>query len=119
MTQKIPKIGDKLWYVPRERYMGSPRELTVTKVGRVWFETDGRRGLRFRIDTMQADGGQYISPGRAYWSREFYELESALDAEWEKFRNMILNTRHRPESVEYIQQIQKAFETLGIKDQPQ
>ena len=29
-------VGQELWFVPRERYLGQPRMVKVTKVGRKW-----------------------------------------------------------------------------------
>jgi len=66
MAERELVVGDVLWYVPTDRRWNKPRSVTVTKVGSVWAEISDR--LRINKRTFQADGGQYQSPGRCYWS---------------------------------------------------
>lgn len=89
-------VGQKLWFVSsnnrRDEY-----EITVAKIGRKWIETG--RGLRLDKSTLWADGGQYVSPGRAYVSRQAWDEEKALNAAWDALFQRIRNTYHRPEGV--------------------
>lgn len=84
-------VGQTLWYVPHQRYeSGRDRgtEVTVIKVGRKW--ADLNRGIpRISIQTMQADGGQYSSPGRCYLSRDEWLAEITLNAIWRDFASRI------------------------------
>lgn len=68
--------GQKLWMVPRHRYMGEPREVTITKVGRKWLTLDNRH--RAAVDGLTLDGGEYMSPGVCYLTRQEWEIEKTL-----------------------------------------
>lgn len=77
------KVGQKLWFVPSQTRTGSPREVTVEKVGRVWATLDNDR----RCDASgRVDGGQYQSPGHCYESRELYELQRSRLTAWRRFK---------------------------------
>lgn len=74
------KAGQILWYVGRYDRYTKGHSVTITKVGRKWAETSIRK--RINIETMEADGGQYASPGCCYESKEAYEQMIALNKEW-------------------------------------
>lgn len=73
------EVGQRLWYVPRER--GQPHEVTVGKVG------------------LHIDGGEYSSPGRCYLSREEWEVEDATRRAWNGLRVEVTNRPPAPEGV--------------------
>lgn len=82
MTAEL-KVGQKLWWVPSQRYAGSQREVTVEKVGRIWAQLSERS----RIDkqTLIADGGEYMSPGRCYLSKAEYDEHIERVTAWNSF----------------------------------
>ncbi len=75
--------GMSLWWVGSNNRK-TQEEVTVTKVGRKWATLSN--GLRIDIETLAADGGQYVSPGQCYESRQVYEQAIALHIAWQKFR---------------------------------
>lgn len=92
-------VGQELWFVPHERGREKPRALKVMKVGRKWAEVGFTIGLpdnknygphswgRIDVKTLWADGGQYISPGRCWASREAWEAEKNRQATWRALRS--------------------------------
>ena len=90
------KPDDVLWYVPNS---GVPCEVTVDKVGRVWFTVKKYRKDRFSIDNGYADGRGYSSHGRCYVSREAYESKVELDRLWQAFRMDTQNRFNTPPEV--------------------
>lgn len=67
-------VGQKLWFEPHLAWLGQPREVTVTKVGRVWAEVDvGSRSFRISKETLVVDAGSNAYPGRCYLDRREWE----------------------------------------------
>lgn len=110
-TRKPLQVGQKLWYVPRHRGSGKPREVTVKKIGRIWAELD--YGGRINIDTLEADGGQYPSPGRCYLSRADYERENYRERLWTALKGR-LDRRYRAPADISADRIIQAAEILGV-----
>lgn len=104
------KVGQKLWFVPNERH-GNPREVTVTKVGRKWFETDGYTP-RISVESLKADGGQYLSPGRCYLSKSEHTHAVATTQAWSEFKRQIERMWQSPD----LEQITAAREALGMSN---
>jgi hypothetical protein len=91
-----PTVGQTLFFVPsysRDAHLA--REVTVTKVGRMWSELSN--GYRIGNEDWIADGGGYSSPGRCYASREEYEHELARQQYWESIVRSISDTWRCPE----------------------
>lgn len=63
------KVGQELWWVPS--YDMKPYSVTIKKVGRKWAELNNHP--RININTLEADGGHYASPGRCYLSKQDYD----------------------------------------------
>lgn len=74
------KVGQKLWWVYSFNRFGNSRYVTVTKVGRKWAQLDN--GCRINNDTLCAERGEYMSPGRCYLSKDIYDAEVALKKAW-------------------------------------
>lgn len=89
------QVGQKLWFVPRDRRSGAPCEVTVEKIGRKWARI-GR--ARVDLDTLVVDGGIYLSPGRCYEDRAAYEAKAARDVALSELRQKI-NQMTPPDSV--------------------
>lgn len=73
------RAGQKLWFVPSERRR-TPYEIEVQSVGRKWVNCNDR--LRFDMDTLEADGHGYSSPGKAYLTKADYELARRRSEAW-------------------------------------
>lgn len=91
-------VGQKLWYVPN-RNRGGQCEVTVTKVGRLWANLDNRE--RISLESLEADAGQYSSPGRAYLSKGDYELSLRLHEVWREFRRRVDHQYLPPDGVTF------------------
>jgi hypothetical protein len=104
-------VGQKLWLVPSQRYLGEPREIAITKVGRKWLTLDG--GARADVDGLVLDGGQYSPPGYCYATRDEWEAEKALNDEWSKLRRDIDCSRRVPVGTS-VKAIHDARAILGL-----
>jgi hypothetical protein len=69
------KVGDTLYYVPRDNRYWRNEPVTITKVGRKWCVLSNNRRFDRTDDKywMYVDGGEYSSPGTLYRSSEDYE----------------------------------------------
>lgn len=90
------KVGQKLWMVPRERYLGAPRFVTVTKVGRTWAHIDCH-SYRVGLKSMKIDGGEYTSPGRCYLTKEEHDRELERERVWRELRKLVAEHHTPPE----------------------
>jgi hypothetical protein len=70
-------------------------ESEITKIGRKWVTLKGYHG-RFDMETGWIDGGDYLSPGRVWTSKEEYEAEVAADAAWKELRDLFGRCGSRP-----------------------
>lgn len=86
MDKKLQE-GQKLWWVYSSNRRGQPREVTVTKVGRKWAQLDNN--CRIDIETLLADGGDYMSPGCCYLSKDIYDSGVALQKAWSEMKRDI------------------------------
>jgi hypothetical protein len=109
----VIEVGQKLWFVPAQRYAGAPREIAVTKVGRKWAYTDEGRADRFDVNTLALDGHGYNSPGRLYLRREDHALEVEVSAEWSKAAASMRNKYRAPEGVS-VADIKAAVKLLKL-----
>lgn len=91
------KVGQALYWVPRETRFRNPREVTVTKIGRKWVQLDNRE--RIDIESLCADGGQYASPGQCYLSKADYEHAIKLSNNWTALRRDIESLWKAPNGV--------------------
>lgn len=100
------QVGQTLWYVPFRR--GEPREVTVTKVGRLWGSFDAEySGGRFDLKTLRIDN----STGQLYLNREVYERDVFLRKAWGELRKEIDRTYSPPPGVT-INQVDNAMRSL-------
>lgn len=112
MTEKL-KVGDVLWYRPTYH---SPRSVTVTRVGRVWAETDYRVPLAVNPDQSGAyvakgESG-YSSPGCAWRSEADYRASLRP----EKLRAAIHARTHSWEQAPLtLAQLEAAAKALGVE----
>jgi hypothetical protein len=108
----LPDItqGSVLYRVYHDRRDGSPKEVTVTSVGREWIGVDDHRTKRFRKDTMIADAGR----ARLYPSKEVYEAELARRTNWQKLRQLVSSKWQVPEDLS-SDDIRKALGLLTSK----
>lgn len=104
-------VGQRLWFVPEQRWNGQPRELTITKIGRKWITLNDDH--RASIENLIVDGDGYSSPGRCYVDQVAYEEEKALNEAWTAFRQDTDRMRRTPELVT-IESIQQARKLLGV-----
>jgi hypothetical protein len=106
------KAGDAVWFVPREKYNGPPRELTVTKVGRKWATLgEGWRSMRADLVTWDVDGGEYSSPGQLYALEDEWQTEKKLEEHWSVFLRWVSRRYRRPKHLTATQ-IEEVFAVL-------
>jgi hypothetical protein len=114
-VKHVLTVGQKLWLVPSQQGYRQPREATVTSVGRKWATLDTSQYGRDRIslETLAVDGGDYVSPGQCWLSREDWVVATLADTLWQQFRKSIEYGR-RPNGIT-AEAIQQAAELLGVK----
>ena len=81
-------VGQVLWFVPSQRGGGGqPREMTVRKIGRKWAAISSRAADEYRIslETLDADGGDYMSPGTCWLSQAEHEASQRASVAWRAF----------------------------------
>ena len=113
MTAEPIKVGDQLWLVPFRNFQGTPRFVTVEKIGRVWgyFETDSR----FLLETLGISGFQGVTLHR---SREVYEAKVRTNKAWNRLRTLIDRKYEAPPNVTRSE-INQAAELLGFTITPE
>ena len=91
-------VGQVLWFVPHDRRIGYPVEVTVGAVGRKWAVVTNPSGRTHRLDkhTLEADGAGYTSPGQAHLSREAYEDRMVVVDAWRSIGNYLGGNRWNP-----------------------
>lgn len=107
-------VGQELWFVFSGNH--SRREshaTTVKKVGRKWAALSN--GYRIDVQSLQADGAGYNSPGRAYPDRNAYEAEAERQRLWSVLRRRIDQTYRVPDGVT-AEQIKIAAASIGLLD---
>lgn len=106
------EVGQKLWFVPRQRYLGEPKFVTVEKCGRKWLTLDN--GYRADVATLNVDGGRgYYSPAACYYSREEWEAEKALKEAWVGFRGAVDRSLTMPSGTT-LERIEQARKMLAL-----
>jgi hypothetical protein len=87
-------VGQVLYYIKYAHNRNSVPEgfpITITKVGNRWLSTDNH-WIRIDKNTLQADGGKYSSPGKAWLSEEEYITHYTRNKLWmEIFRSVRAN----------------------------
>ena len=86
--------GQVVWYVPNYGSTHS-RNLTITKVGRKWAETEDRH-LRIELGTTDVHETNYGLRGTVYESKELWERAARLQAAWDDLRLDTYRRRWRP-----------------------
>lgn len=104
------EVNQKLWYVPYQKYHGSPRGVTIEKIGRKWITLSN--GQRCDKDG-NVDGGEHMSLGKCYLDRELYDNQLARENVWKIIRDFIDYNRQSPESLTIENLVEIAFK-LGI-----
>ena len=80
------EVGQELLYVPAY-HRKKPRMVKVIKVGRRWATLDNRS--RIDMQTLEAGGGDYSSPGRCYSSSTEYEEQRRRGILYERLRHRL------------------------------
>ena len=104
------KVGQGVWVVFKR---GTLRYIEISKVGRKWVTL--KNGYRFEKTKTSLDGGDYVSPGRIYESKQAYEDELQLRTGWEELRKYL--DRIMPPDMT-MERIRAARAALGIEDDP-
>ncbi len=106
------EVGQKLWFVG---YRGNARQVTVTRIGRIWVTLEYPAHKPYRINpvNLEVDGGDYASPGQCYLSREVYENEKAVLRNWSDLIQRI----HTPRPINNIgkEDLMKIKQLLGLE----
>lgn len=119
-------VGQKLYFVPRDRRVGSPRTVEVIHIGRKWATLNGENATNNgsftwtfgRCDKVTGivDGKGYSSPGTCWVSREAYESDNLRLAAWEWLRASLQARARPPRPDVTIDDIHAAAKLLGIED---
>ena len=67
------KIGQKIYFKPINNAARGSRDIietTVSKIGRKYFECEGMWSIKFFIDTLGDNSGQYCSSYKGYLSKQ-------------------------------------------------
>ena len=107
-TRPKPVIGQQLWYVTSVRYRNN-RLVTVTKVGRKYFETDERD--QWHIDTWRQKT-DYTS-GTLYLAEQEWLDDKALAIAWGELQNTIRDRYFPALTLEQIQQVMEWMENTN------
>lgn len=108
--------GQELWLVPSQRYLGQPRFVTVTKVGRKWADIS-ERGYRVELATLVVHGGTH-SVGRCYVDRAAYEAERYRQECWSALKEHVDHKWNVPSNI-VLEQIRVAAMALGVELPPE
>lgn len=106
------KVGQKLWFVPREMRWRQPYEVLVSKVGRRWAHLSD--GHRMPVGSLIVDGGGHVSPGRCWLSREEWEAAQNRQLSWSRVRSFFDRKYSIPDIVT-DEQIKEVARILGIE----
>lgn len=104
-------VGQKLFYVPRNRFGGEPREVTVVKIGRKWAHLD-LPDERIDRETLEVYSGGYMAHAKVWRSREEWEVATRLEGDWGAFMKWLRNKWQVPEGVT-SSDIRTAAKALG------
>jgi hypothetical protein len=107
-------VGQELWFEYVDNYRKNkraPATVTIEKVGNTWLYLSN--GYRVYIDTLIADGGGFVSQGRAYIDKEARLAEVALIESLEKFRRDVGSLRVKSVTKESIEAARTA---LGLDE---
>lgn len=108
-------VGQKLWLVYTQRNRRDDgREVEVMKVGRKWAEVSRER-TRLNIETLELDGGVYVSPGRCYLSEQAYRDEQALSAALFRFKRDVSELRTSTDQIT-VENIRHVRNLLGMPE---
>lgn len=90
-------VGQKIIFVGNNHrgFSSEPKELVIHSVGRKWVSAsiDGSHrswcSYRFAPPCMQADGGEYMSPGEFVVSLEAYQADKQAAAQWRNLQDLV------------------------------
>jgi hypothetical protein len=101
-------VGQTLWFVA-ESWNGKPqgRDVTVTKVGRLWFEHDGS-AARFDVKTLRHENGR----GQCWLSGAAHAVHKERIREWRRISEF-LDSRNPPGDVS-LHSLKQAALLLGV-----
>lgn len=103
------KVGQRLYIAPNTHSHTPCYETITLSIGRRWANI-GSNG-RVDLETLLLDGGQYTSPGKAYFSKNEYQEMAAKEAYWLELRNR-LPVNPPAVSMETLKEI---AEMIGLK----
>lgn len=105
-------IGQTLWWVGMQNYCKGECEVTVAKVGRKWITLSNS----YRVDreTMWADGGKYVAPGRCFENEAAWRSEQECRDVWRRFAESIRNRWDAPAGID-VDRIRRAAMALGFE----
>lgn len=105
-------VGQTLWFVPAHGY--TPREVTITKIGRKWMTVTAPGFREIRIDAETLYPHEADTRGQAYLSKEVYEAGVALSEKWRKFQKAIDGHWQVPYGLT-VEKIEQAMSLLGLE----
>lgn len=115
MTATKPKFAVGMTVIVAEknrRHEVDLSEATIIKIGRKWATVKmGWRELRFDIETMMIDGGDYFSSGAVHLSKADYDDAVETDRLWALLHKSV---SWRPPQGMKSEAVKQAIHTLGL-----
>lgn len=108
------QVGQELVFVRNQTlHYGKTEEQTVRveKIGHKWVRISN--GKRLHRETLEADGGNFNSPGRCYLSLHDYQKERDHKIAWGALKKAVSNQLVAPAGVS-TDQIHQAMQLLGF-----
>jgi hypothetical protein len=116
MSEHEFKVGQQFWFASNKHYRESS-VVTVLAVGRKWLMLDN--GLRANKVTLEADGGEYSSPGRLVASKEEWDAKCEREKAWNNLWKKITDiSARRPPHFATAEAIRAAERLLFPEDKP-
>lgn len=109
-------VGQKLWFVRHSwRGRSESHEVTVKKVGRKWFELEGKWS-RYSVETLR---GEDQHDGICWLTRDEHARHQQLRSAWTKLEDDLRHIRHgNPPAgvtVEDIAEVRRLLRIAGVE----
>ena len=105
-------VGQTLWFVPSQSYLGSPREVHVSAVGRKWIGLN--IGKRIDPQTMLVDSEGGFGRGYCWFKKEDWEESQAIARAWLDISKFVRDRPENPDCGYTLDQLAAIRSALGM-----